>query len=1031
MGKGVGSLARDAGDEETELEFLRRRPGQHGARRGRRVSRHVLGMPVPATSRVGVACLALAGWWAVTTAARSETGDVAFFRERVEPILREHCYPCHSHAAGKTRGGLTLDSRGGWQEGGGLGPAVVPGNPGQSLMIRAIRRVDPDLAMPPSMPLEETAVGLLEEWVRRGAPDPRDPPEGARTGEDWWALRPLRKPPVPEGWAGNPIDAFVRAALQARGQDLAPEADRRVLMRRMSVGLHGVLPSPAEVREVLAGPVADAMGSETGRRLASPRYGERWARHWLDVVHFAETHGHDQDRPRETAWRYRDYVIEAFNADTPYARFIEEQVAADVLHPDEPGLIPALGFLAAGPWDESSLRDIREDTLDREVGRYLDRDDIVANVASTFLAVTVHCARCHDHKFDPISQEDYYALQAVFAGTEKAERLFDPDPATHAARQFWMRLEVAVDRGDAELLDRLMTPALGDDLARWEREAEDASRAWRPLLRAECRAENGTEFTILPDGSWRATGAHPAEETCIVEGETDLPRVTAVRLDVLADDTLPGRGPGRAENGNLHLTGFKAWQGEVAVRLRSAAADFEQESWGIAAAIDGDPRTGWGIHPQTGRPHAAVFEFDPAGVAVGQSWRFVLEQSHGRQHTLGRFRLSVTDRLPSNEWMALPAEVAAVLARDRGARSAAEQFSVTAAYLRRRIRVELARLPEPQRVYAGASVFPPNAGQKPTGRPRRVHVLRRGEITQPQEEAEPGALSCVPGLPARFGALAEEGERRAALARWLSHRDHPLTWRAIVNRVWQYHFGRGLVETPNDFGRMGAAPSHPELLDWLAVTFRDDLGGSLKGLHALIVGSRTWRQVAADPLSAHPFQPLRRRLDAETFRDSLLAMAGLLDLTQGGPSVKQFVLSDGIHVTPRVDYAAFDVDSAASRRRAIYRFLFRTLPDPLMDLLDAPSGDQSTPVRGETFSALQSLALMNHPWVIRQATHLAARVESLGDDTHTRVRALFAVVLLRDPTAAELQAFAGHAERFGLAEAGRVLLNSNEFHFLD
>ncbi len=811
------------------------------------------------------------------------------------------------------------------------------------------------------------------------------------------------------------------------------------MLRRLSVDLRGLLPTPGEMTVFLADRRPDAWERQVDRFLASPRYGEAWARHWLDVVHFAETHGNDQDRPRENAWPYRDYVIQSFNSDKPYARFVDEQVAADGLFPDQPELIPALGFLAAGPWDESTLRDIREDTLDREIGRYLDRDDIVANVMSTFASVTVHCARCHDHKFDPIPQSDYYALQAVFAQTEKAERLYDLDPRVNAARSRWMRLQVALDRKDQEAIAQELTPDLQADVDQWEKSAVADQAQWH-ALEVDAIAAGPQGFKIQSDGSWLATG--PAPEKTAYDVVARLPassgRITALRLELLTDASLPAQGPGRADNGNLHLTGLEVFASpgsggtETSVSISGATADFNQEGWEISRAIDKDPSTGWGIHPQEGRPHAAVFEFArETPILPGARLRIVLHQDHGEHHTIGRFRLSWSSQPPPFDTGIVPPEVARILSRPRETRAAAEEFVVTTHYLAHRVERELAQLPEPKRVYAGASLFPPNGNQKPVCRPRDVKVLRRGDILKPIDDAAPGALSCISGLPARFEKFEDEAQRRVALARWLVNRDNPLVWRSIVNRVWHYHFGRGIVDTPNDFGRMGGAPSSPELLDWLAVTFRDDLGGSLKKLHALILTSSTWKQQSADPQAAGPLQPLRRRLDAETFRDSLLQMTGRLDLTMGGPSVKQFVMSEGIHVTPRVDYAAFNVDSPAGERRSIYRFLFRTLPDPLMDTLDCPAGDQSTPVRSESFTALQAFALLNHPFVVRQCEHVAERLEARTGVVPQQVCLAVNWVYQRQPTAEELTEFVPYVERRGLANLCRLLLNSNELHFVE
>jgi hypothetical protein len=633
----------------------------------------------------------------------------------------------------------------------------------------------------------------------------------------WWSFRPVARPAVPRPrgvpaqWVRTPVDAFVLAKLREKGLEPAPEADRRTLIRRLAFDLTGLPPTPAEIAAWLADTSPDAYERLVDRLLASPHYGERWARHWMDVAHFAETHGHDQDRVRANAWPYRDYLVAAFNADTPYARFVGEQLAADVLHPDEPRLTPALGFLAAGPWDESSLRDIREDSLDRQVGYYLDRDDVVTTVMSTFASLTVQCARCHDHKFDPIPTEDYYGLQAVFAGVGRADRAYDTDPATRQRRRH-VRATLAVQ--------------LAGQGARW-----------------------------------------PAVVT-------------------------------------------------------AAGAE-----------------------------------------------------------------------------LALP----------------------------------------PQRlVYAAARDFAPDGSHRPTPSPRPVHVLKRGDIRRPGPAAPPGAVSCLPGVPGRFDVTSVEGERRAALARWLTRPDNPLTWRSVVNRVWHYHFGRGLVETPNDFGRMGSKPTHPELLDWLACEFRDG-GGSLKTLHRLIVTSAAYRQssrhdgraAAADADNRLLWRMPRSRLDAEQFRDAVLLASGRLDRRMGGPSDRQFAMKPGLHVTPIVEYGPFAWDRAAGHRRSVYRFVFRTLPDPFVDCLDGADASQLTAVRNVSVTAPQALALWNNDFVLVHSRALAKLLEASEADPGRRIAIACERAWGRPPTTDEAAEMRAYADRHGLASLCRLLFNANEFCFVE
>ncbi len=887
-----------------------------------------------------------------------------------------------------------------------------------------------------------------------------------------WAYQPLRSPeppPASDGRMLNPVDAFIRAKLAQAGLQPSPEADRRTLLRRVYFDLIGLPPTPEELSAFVADASTNAYQTIVDRLLTSPRYGERWARHWMDVAHFAETHGHDQDRIRSNAWPYRDYLIDAFNADKPYARFVQEQVAGDVLFPDDPQATVALGFVAAGPWDESSLRDIREDTLDRQIGRYLDRDDMVSTVMSVFASTTVHCARCHDHKFDPIPTGDYYALQAVFAGVERANRVYDSDPKVHRQRQELMRRQRQLDRGETNLI---FSSESRSEVAAWHARNRAMPVRWQNVAAQTYVSLGGARLTRQPDGSLLAAGPTPERDTYTITVPAPDFAVTAIQLELLPDDSLPHRGPGRQEqNGNLHLSEFQALLFEPGTNaprrlaLVNPTADFNQDGWTIAHALDGNEKTAWGIHPQEGRSHRAVFELkEPLRVAPGGTLTFLLQQLHGGGHLIGRFRLSLTDA--EAPVRVLPAEIAQFAGRPPDPLDPAQWRTLATFALRERIADALAVLPAPSRVYAAASDFEPDASLRPSLRPRPVHVLRRGEITKPLDEVGPGALTCVAGLTARFEVPGgtEEGARRAALAQWLTARDNPLTWRSVVNRVWHHHFGRGLVDTPNDFGRMGTTPSHPELLDWLAVWFRDDAKGSLKELHRLLVTSATYRQgsqysvvsnqssvktEAALPLvtehwslntsssaSSDPDNRLlshmnRTRLDAECVRDAILQISGRLDLRMGGPGDMQFELQPGIHVTPRVDYTKFDVDSAAGRRRSVYRFLFRTLPDPFMDALDCPAGDQLTAARNNSVTVQQALALWNNAFVARQAEHFAERLQAATPALAEQIALAGELVWGRPVSADESADLVAHADRHGLANACRLLLNSNEFVFIN
>ncbi len=982
--------------------------------------------------------------------AQADDAGLEFFEKKIRPVLVKHCYECHSHEK-KISGGLALDSKSGWEQGGDSGPALVPGRPEESRLLKAVEWSDPDLQMPPKAKISDAEIAVLTEWIKRGAPDPRTTaarPTPGLSGPTWWSLKPLSKSAVPPGTA-HPIDAFLLAKLHEQHLSPSPEADRGTLIRRLTFDLHGLPPTPEEVAVFEQGSATQAYERLVDRLLSSPRYGERWARHWLDVAHYGESNGFGMDRPRLEAWPYRDYVIASLNADKPYARFVQEQLAADALFSDEPALTPALGFVAAGPFNQSALVEQVDGTDCKRIALNLDRDDMVASTASTFLSLTVHCARCHEHKFDPISQRDYYRLQAVFAGVGRTERAFDADPQLRAERAALRRKIADLEQNpDAHPPTTDERNELVSAQAAWEKSLAAESAIWMPLEMERIASTNpATTFTRLDDSTWLAAGEAADKDSYTIRGKATLPRMTALRLEVLPDDRLPMRGPGRQDNGNLHLSevrvsvaGADAAEKSQPLALHNASADFNQSDYGIERAVDGNQETGWGIHPQIGKVHQAVFELkEPRATSSGAVLVIELDQLHGQRHLIGRFRLSATDKAPPVRAPTLPVEVLTTIAQPESERTDAGRKQLFDTHRLVFLKQQFARMPAERKVWAIAADFAPLRNYKPTKEPYPIAVLRRGDIKQPLTPVEPGALTAVSTLRPEFELAnpQDEAARRAALARWITAPENMLTWRSIVNRVWHWHFGRGIVDTPNDFGRMGSPPTHPALLDWLAVEFRDD-GGSLKRLHKLIVTSAAYRQVSThredaariDSDNRFLWRMNRQRLDAENVRDALLAASGKLDLTMGGPSAMQFQFDDpNKEVTPRIDYGAFDPDSPASYRRSVYRFLFRNLNDPLLDAFDAVDPSLSTPKRHATITPLQALSLWNNRFVLRQCEHLAARLERDADGLEPQVARAFRLLCSRAPTPAELALLIDHAQRHGLANACRVLVNSNEFLF--
>ncbi len=974
-------------------------------------------------------CLLAAAWVGLACPAGSAADDpagVEFFEMNVRPLLVKHCYSCHSHAGGKMRGGLALDSRSGWEKGGDSGPAVVPGKPDKSLLIQAVKHASADTKMPPKEKLSAAEIATLAEWVRRGAPDPRVLAKSAGA-EDWWSLKPLVKPEVPGKNPGHPIDAFVHAKLREKQLTPSPEADRRTLIRRVTFDLHGLPPTPEEVEAFVSSRDPQAYEKLIDRLLASPRYGERWGRHWLDVVRYGDSRGNEHDGFRESMWRYRDYVIDAVNTDKPYDRFVKEQIAADALFPEDAALTAALGFLAAGP----DVLSGSEDTV---------RDEFVTATTSAFASTTAHCAHCHDHKFDPIPQADYYALQAVFAGVQRRDVMIDLDPAVRSTRTKWTALKAAAGKGDRSAL---LTPEVKDVVAGWEKSLADKSPRWQTLRPKSATATSGAAVESRKDGSVLVAKSAANTDTYTLTIPGPITDARLLRLELLPDAALPGGGPGLGDGGAFALSELEVVQFTSEkdkgskVGFKSSQSDVASKDAPASRVHDGKEDTAWtGGEFKSRKARTAVFELGkPLAVPEGGRLEVVLKQRQAGKR-IGCFRLSVTDQALS-PYALQPAAVAEVLAAPAAKRSDDNWLSLAAHALPVVADEETKRLPPPTSFHVVAGSLP-HEGK--VSAPRTINILRRGDAGKPIGPAKPGALSCVTALKPRLDpALAKsEPALRAYLADWLCDRNNPLTWRSVVNRVWHHHFGRGIVETVNDFGRMGGLPSHPELLDWLACEFRDN-GMSLKKLHRLIVTSATYRQAASPNAAAQKvdadnrllWRMNRTRLDAESYRDAVLAVSGRLDLTAGGPGVLQFEVKPGFNTTKLANYEAVNWDAPGVTRRSVYRFIFRTRPDPFMSALDFPDASQYVPVRPTSVTPLQALVLFNNPFVLHHSDHLARRIAKDEPDAAAQVKRAFRLALQRDPTSEENADFTAYAKKHGLAAACRLLLNSNEFLFVE
>jgi mono/diheme cytochrome c family protein len=970
--------------------------------------------------------------------------EVDFVRD-IQPIFQASCVECHG--PDKQKSDFRLDVKAMAMEGGSIGQSIISGNSAESPIIHYVADLVEDMRMPPKGDaLSAESIGLLRAWIDQGAQWPESASVELADPLDWWSLRPLKKQEPPQLsfdealWVRTPVDAFIVRRLRESGLSPSPEADRRTLIRRVYFDITGLPPTPEEVDAFVADPDCNAYEKLVDQLLDSPHYGERWARHWLDVVHYGDSHGYDKDKQRPNAWPYRDYVIRSFNEDKPYSRFVKEQIAGDEFYPYSADGILGTGFIATGPWDFIAHAEVPETKIDGKIGRHLDRDDMVATTMNTFVSATVQCAQCHQHKFDPVSQEDYYSLQAVFAALDRADRPYDTDPQVAQLRE---RLE-AQKKELSEQIDGFKSRILeagGEELAGLNQRIEDAQK------------ENGA-------GSRPESGYHSAIATqpdVVKWVQVDLGEPKSLARLVMAGcyDDFAGIGAG---------FGFP-------VRFKietSNDADFECNVQMVANHLESDFKNPGTVPVEFEAPTEAFqyIRITATQLAHRQNdYIFALAElqafdSEGNNLTFNANVTSldsieapvrwqrknlVDDYYPGKKLQAEDLD-ALKLARETlinkvVAPAVLQELAESESGLES-VQFSLEELPKQQYVYAGTVHHGSGTfrGTGPDGgKPREIRILNRGNILSPGKVVEPRAIDALPYLRKWFDLPEEhsEGIRRVALANWITDKNNPLTWRSIVNRVWQYHFGSAIVDTPNDFGRMGKLPTHPQLLDWMAKEFRDN-GQSIKDLHRLILNSSTYRQSSAsntvgaerDSTNQLLWRMNRKRLEAEAIRDSALVVSGKLDPKMYGPAFQNFIIDKPEH-SPHYEYHLHDPTDPATHRRTIYRFLVRSQPQPFMSALDCADPSMAVAKRDETLTSLQALALMNNKFMVAMADYFADRVRGERDGLQDQVRRAFQLALIREPIEEELTQLTEYAKEYGMENVCRVLLNLNEFIYID
>ncbi len=980
-----------------------------------------------------------------------EAADEGLFDQKVRTLLAKRCVECHGEK--KQKGELRLDAKTFAFKGGENGPVIVAGDSGKSSLFQRITSTDRDERMPPKgEPLSAEQIAAVKTWINGGAVWPENDADRAATVDkrlEHWAVQPVKV--APDGPAS--IDAFITAQIVEKGLAMSPEADRRTLIRRLSFDLLGLPPAPERVVQFVNDPDPKAYDKLVDEMLRSPHYGERWARHWLDIAHYADTHGFERDQLRPNAWRYRDYVIESLNADKPYDQFLREQIAGDVLAPNDPAAVTATGFLAAGPWDFVGQVETKSDALKR-AARAGDLDDMVTQVMTASMGMTINCARCHDHKLDPITQEEYYRLWAVFAGVKRGDREVNAEQSARL-REEKSRIEQQLAEVSAEI-GKLAGEALdlADMVGGGDGRGTGQKGAGLVLNSGEFTTRKLTYHRDFLPNRFDAPNFNPG-------GKPAPPFVSGVFLpDGGAEGNLSAKIAGDIVLKNIPKTSMHSWD---AVRNGLLNAQVHAKAGGVDFVSDG--HSVLGLHANS----AVTFNIAEIRRANGGGdWRFNATvgfgASAGAAASLADFAVYVdgdakaekrkmrkTDSASVDVPIPASARYLTLMATDGGDGIGSDLLFFGDARLRPELRVselgqadrakldqlksERARL---QKAVAAVVEAPKVYAALPEAQPSVIRVQRRGNPEDPQQEVAPGTVAWAKHASNDLGSNeTPEGARRAALARWITHPDNPLTRRVLVNRLWHHHFGQGIVGTPSDFGLGGDRPSHPALLDWLADEFLKS-GWSLKQMHKLIVMSAAYRQTsivargnaaaAVDAGNRLLWRQNARRLDAESTRDAVLAVAGTLNPAMGGPGFRDFKYTEAY--APIYEYVT--ADKPELWRRSIYRFAVRTTPHQFLTTLDCPDPANFTPARAITTTALQALTLSNNEFMLQQAAHLSRRIENESlPDRETRIRRAFALAFQRPPTAGELPAATRLVAEQSLFALCRMLINANEFVYLD
>ncbi|MBV6458987.1 MAG: hypothetical protein HONBIEJF_02126 [Fimbriimonadaceae bacterium] len=921
------------------------------------------------------------------------------YAHNVAPIFRAHCASCHS---GKdASGGLDLTTIAGIKKG-GSGKLFVPGKPGQSLLVQRIKGLGGLPQMPMGFkPLDPHQIEAIEQWIAQGA-------DLNAEAKPHWSYQPPKRPSLPTvkqtSWPKNSIDRFVLSRLEKQGLKPSPEADRETLLRRVTLDLTGLPPSPAEIEAYLTDASPRAYERVVDRLLASPQYGERVTRIWLDLSRYADTNGYEADYLR-TAWKYRDWLIDAFNRNLPYDIFIRDQMAGDLL-PN-----PTLDQLIATGFHRNSMFN-SEGGVDPAEGLNVAIEDRVSTTATVFMGITLMCAKCHDHKYDPFTQKDYYRFVAFFANTDYESRgsadvgqqkFYEPEidapSPDQAAKVKELESKLEACRAAINAPDAPVRKGFDAWLATAEESGNDG---WSFAEDVKAVSANGATLSVQEDGTILATGENPNTDTYTIEFVARR-GASSLRLESIPDPSLVNGGSGRSESGNIILTALRVKVDGKAVEVTDPRATFVQVGYDLAQLKTGNPNGGWALYPEVKQRQELVVGIGEVKPGARIEVKLEFNSPTWAKHTLGKFRLSVTGRKPA---MPIPGALRALIGNPN--RTAAEREQLFQHFLRQvgSLFPDVAAVKQASDELNASRMAIPKAlilRDRKTAGPLQTPVLLRGDFTQ----KGPMVTAGPPGI---FPQPAEPIANRLTLAEWLVSPKNPLTARVQVNRMWEQFFGRGLVLTLDDFGTQGSPPSHPALLDWLATEFIARKW-DMKAMAKLIVMSATYRQSSRtsaalrerDPENILLARGPRFRLEAEAIRDVILSASGLLSKKIGGPSVYPSQ-PEGVWNSPFSGERYMPSEGENRYRRGIYTVWKRTAPYPAFVAFDAISRETCSPRRIRTNTPLQALAMLNDATVTEAGKALAMRMQKEGGTTdRTRLIHGFRLCTGRTPKGAEVK----------------------------